>query len=266
MYPGKSDAREGRLMVTEQSTQGWSWISAECVVCSLLAFLPRKLQVESNPVYWRRGSELRPRQPGGLEILTLCSSLGMVITEPLTNLSSLPLCVQCSLCIQYYGLNNIIDNWQISINLLVAPLKSWAVVLLCDPLPGRETEAWFASPRQSLELNQAVRLQSPYASPLAHTFWTSPVAQTVKRLPTMWETWVRSLGQEDPLEKEMATHSSTLAWKIPGMEEPGGLQSMGSQRVWHNWATSLHFHLPGEQLKSHPNTPPWLQYCKDLTH
>ena len=57
------------------------------------------------------------------------------------------------------------------------------------------------------------------------------MAQTVKRLPTMWETWVRSLGQEDPLEKEMATHSSTLAWKIPGMEEPGGPQSMGSQRV-----------------------------------
>jgi len=49
------------------------------------------------------------------------------------------------------------------------------------------------------------------------------VAQTVKRLPAMRETWVRSLDQEDPLEKEMATHSSTLAWKIPRMEEPGGL-------------------------------------------
>ena len=55
----------------------------------------------------------------------------------------------------------------------------------------------------------------------------------VKRLPTMWETWVQSLGQEDPLEKEMATHSSTLAWKIPWMEEPGGLQSMVSKRVGH---------------------------------
>ena len=53
----------------------------------------------------------------------------------------------------------------------------------------------------------------------------------VKRLPAMQETWVRSLGQEDPLEKEMATHSSTLAWKIPWTEEPGRLQSMGSQRV-----------------------------------
>ena len=60
------------------------------------------------------------------------------------------------------------------------------------------------------------------------------VAQTVNPLPTMQETQVRSLGQEDPLEKEMAAHSSTLAWKIPWMEEPSGLQSMGSQRVGHN--------------------------------
>ena len=56
----------------------------------------------------------------------------------------------------------------------------------------------------------------------------------VERLPAMPETWVRSLGQEDPLEKEMATHSSTLAWKIPWMEEPGRLQSTGSQRVRHD--------------------------------
>ena len=55
-----------------------------------------------------------------------------------------------------------------------------------------------------------------------------------KRLPTVRETQVRSLGWEDPLKKEMATHSSTLAWKIPWTEEPGGLQSMGSQRVGHN--------------------------------
>ena len=55
------------------------------------------------------------------------------------------------------------------------------------------------------------------------------MAQMVKRLPTMWETWVESLGQEDLLEKEMATHSSILAWKIPWMEEPGRLRSMGSQ-------------------------------------
>ena len=56
----------------------------------------------------------------------------------------------------------------------------------------------------------------------------------VKHLPIMQETWVRSLGREDPLKREMATHSSTLAWKIPWMEEPGRLQSMGSQRVGHD--------------------------------
>ena len=62
----------------------------------------------------------------------------------------------------------------------------------------------------------------------------SLVAQTVKRLSAMLETWVRSLGWEDPLEKEMTTHSSTLAWKIPWTEEPGRLQSMGLQRVGHD--------------------------------
>ena len=60
------------------------------------------------------------------------------------------------------------------------------------------------------------------------------MAQTVKRLPAMRETWVRFLGQEDPLDKEMAIHSSTLAWKIPWTEEPDRLQSMGSQRVRHD--------------------------------
>ena len=63
---------------------------------------------------------------------------------------------------------------------------------------------------------------------------TSPVAQMVKRLSIMQETGVRSLGQEDPLEKEMAIHSSTIAWKIPWTEEPGRLQSMESQSVGHN--------------------------------
>ena len=60
------------------------------------------------------------------------------------------------------------------------------------------------------------------------------VAQTVKRLPAMRETWVQFLGREDPLEKEMAIHSSILAWKIPWTEEPYRLQSMGSQRVGHD--------------------------------
>ena len=63
---------------------------------------------------------------------------------------------------------------------------------------------------------------------------TSLVAQMVKSLPTVWETWVQSLGWEDLPEKEMATHSSILAWKIPWMEESGRLQFMGSQRVGHD--------------------------------
>ena len=69
------------------------------------------------------------------------------------------------------------------------------------------------------------------------------LAQRVKRLPIMQETWVRSLGREDPLKKEMATHSSTLAWKIPWTEKPERLQSMGSQRIGHDWVTSLSFFL-----------------------
>ena len=62
----------------------------------------------------------------------------------------------------------------------------------------------------------------------------SLVAQRLKRLPAMQETWLRSLGWEDPLEKEMETHSSILAWRMPWTEEPGGLQSTGSQRVGHD--------------------------------
>ena len=65
-------------------------------------------------------------------------------------------------------------------------------------------------------------------------FYIFLVAQMVKCLPIIWETWVQSLGRGDPLEKEMATPSSALAWKIPWTEEPGGLQSMGSQRVRHD--------------------------------
>ena len=66
------------------------------------------------------------------------------------------------------------------------------------------------------------------------------MVQMIKNLSAMQETVVRSLGWEDILEKGMATHSSTLAWKIPWTEEPGGLQSMGLQRVRHNWATHTH--------------------------
>ena len=76
------------------------------------------------------------------------------------------------------------------------------------------------------------------ALPLTMTNRTSLVAETVKNLPTMQETQVWSLSGEDPLEKEMATHSSILAWRIPWTEEPAGLQSIGLQRVGHNWVTN----------------------------
>ena len=74
------------------------------------------------------------------------------------------------------------------------------------------------------------------------------VAQRLKCLPAMWETWVGFLGQEAPLEKEMTTHSSILVWRIPWTEEPGGQQSTGSQRVGHNWMTSLSVLLLLHQL------------------
>ena len=85
----------------------------------------------------------------------------------------------------------------------------------------------------------------------------SLVAQMVKHLPTMWETWVRSPDGEDPLEKEMATHSSTLAWKIP-WEKTDRLQSMGWQRVGHGWATLLHL-LQG-LLRWHSGKEPAYQF------
>ena len=69
----------------------------------------------------------------------------------------------------------------------------------------------------------------------------SLVVQRLKRLPAMWESWVRSLGQEDPLEKETATHSSILAWRIPWMEELGGLQSMGRKES--DTTKRLHFSM-----------------------
>ena len=75
------------------------------------------------------------------------------------------------------------------------------------------------------------------------------MAQKVNNLPAMHETQVWTLGWEDPLEKEMATHSNILAWKIPWTEEPGRLQFMGSQKVRHDWATNTHF-LKGLGLTS----------------
>ena len=82
------------------------------------------------------------------------------------------------------------------------------------------------------------------------------MAQTVKRLPTTWETQVRSLGWEDPLKKEMATHSSILAWKIPWTEEPGWLLSTGSQRVRHDCETSLSLSLSSHKMRGDLIEPP----------
>ena len=75
---------------------------------------------------------------------------------------------------------------------------------------------------------------SNYGESLFLFMFTSLVVQRVKHLPSMQETWVQSLGGEDPLEKEMATHSSIIAWKTPWMEKPDGLQSMELQRVGHD--------------------------------
>ena len=73
---------------------------------------------------------------------------------------------------------------------------------------------------------------------LLRDLWSSLVAQLVKNLPAIQETQIPSLGQEDPLKERMATHSSFLAWRISPTEEPGGLQSMGLQRVKHDWTTN----------------------------
>ena len=90
----------------------------------------------------------------------------------------------------------------------------------------------------------------------------SLVVQMVKHLAAMWKTWVWSLDQEDPLEKEMATHSSTLAWKIPWTEESGRLQSMGSQRTGHDWepSLSLYKYLHISDSLGHENSLAWFPF------
>ena len=93
-------------------------------------------------------------------------------------------------------------------------------------------------PTQELNWNLLHCRQIPYQLIYQESHVYVLVTQTVKTLPAMRETWVWSLGQEDPLEKGMATHSSILAWEIPWTEGPGGLQSMGSQRVGDDWATN----------------------------
>ena len=110
---------------------------------------------------------------------------------------------------------NVIENKKIALTLLPCP---WYNSILSNPC---------------LEL-------SSYFFVTSLTLWNVlSVVQMVKHLPTMWEAQLRSLGWEDPLEKEMETHSSILAWKIPWTEESGRLQSMGLPRVGHDWVTWL---------------------------
>ena len=102
-----------------------------------------------------------------------------------------------------------------------------------------------------------------------YIYKASLVAQMVKNLPAMQETQVQPLGPEEPLEEGMATHSSILAWRIPWAEEPGGLQSLGSQRVEHDWVTKhTHTHTHPPRFL-HPFIHQWtlrlfayLGYCK----
>ena len=114
-------------------------------------------------------------------------------------------------------------------------------------------EIWHKLKRKIIDSGHKGNSASNNAQKINHSIWqkctfdshpvsrrASLVAQRLKRLPAMQETRVWSLGREDPLEKEMATHSSTHAWEIPWTDEPSGLQSTGPQRVRHNWVTSLH--------------------------
>ena len=96
--------------------------------------------------------------------------------------------------------------------------------------------------------------------------YASLVAQRLKRLPARRETRVQSLGWEDPLEKEMATYSSILAWRISRTEEPGGLLSTGSQRVRHDWATSLSFTFNGQDIDLHYCGTEWFALETNRDH
>ena len=104
----------------------------------------------------------------------------------------------------------------------------------------RDGGAWWAAVYGVAE--SRTRLKRLSSSSSIKTSWASLVAQTVKNLLTMWKTQLPSLGQEDALEKGMATHPSILAWRIPWPEELGGLQSLESQRVRHDWVTKTHTH------------------------
>ena len=130
----------------------------------------------------------------------------------------------------------------------VLALVTEVLLAILEVRPQSAMGNWWFSSVQSL--SRVRLLATPWITALqASLSLTSLVAQRLKRLPSVRDTWVQSLGQEEPLEKEMATHSSILAWRIQWTEEPGRLQSRGLQRAGHDWATSLsglpvHHHLP----------------------
>ena len=106
----------------------------------------------------------------------------------------------------------------------------------CGPYSSDPNEPWAAGAKRNAHPN-SLRGGADFNSPPLCTSWASLVAQLVKNLPAMQETWVQFLGQEDPLEKEMATHSRILAWRIPWTEEPGRFRVHGVARVRHDLAT-----------------------------
>ena len=144
----------------------------------------------------------------------------------------------------------LLISWlsQSSVILELKKIKSVIVPIfppsICHEVMGADTMIfifWMLSFKPPFSLYSFTFIKKLFISCSLSVIRASLVAQTVKCLPTMQETRVWSLGWEVPLEKKMATHSSILAWKIPWTEEPGRLQSMGSQRVGHDWATSVHF-------------------------
>ena len=152
-----------------------------------------------------------------------------------------------------------------------------------DERPPSESEKIFANKasnkglisklcKQVMQLSLSLCLSVPLLSlslslsVYMYYIWASLVSQTVKHLSAMLETQVQSLGREDPLEKEMATHSIILAWKIPQTGEPGRLQFMGLQRVRHDWVTLLYFIYTYTYVytHTHTHTHTWLSYILHL--
>ena len=141
-----------------------------------------------------------------------------------TNIYRMPNIIQCSrifLCFRIYLFKIYLKN--IIVSILTFSVHYFFTI----------------SPNPVCLMNEKKSVMPPF--PFISVFeglGASLVAQRVKHLPAMWETWVRALGREDPLEKGLGTHCSILAWRIPWTEAPGGLQSMGSQRVEHDWVTN----------------------------